>query len=86
MPTEYITFDDGYNTGLELVRPSVVIKLDSYNHEHYTEREVLGETLLPALTNDLYVKLHTFSFDDGDNGFAKFTVSRNDTIFGGDQS
>lgn len=70
---EYVRFEDEFDN-LLLYSKILVIKLDSYDHEHYTRREHLFPFLIDAQTRRDNVTLHTNSCNSGDHGFASFTL------------
>lgn len=70
---QYVRFQKDFHNP-SLYSKILVIKLDSYDHEHYTSKEHLFPFLIDVQTCRNRVTLHTTSCDSGDHGFDSFTI------------
>lgn len=70
---EYVLFPNFKAEGYK--KPSMVLKLSSYNHTHYTDNLfAFTQPLMSAFTSGSLVELRTDLCDDGDHAFSSFAV------------
>lgn len=70
---EYVLFPNFKAEGYK--KPSMVLKLSSYNHTHYTDNLfAFTQPLMLAFNSGSLIELRTDLCDDGDHAFSSFAV------------
>lgn len=68
---EYIRLEGG-----TYPEPRLFVKLDSYNHEHYTNRTSLFAPIIDAFHRGMQIQWDTTKCCSGDHGFGTFILRR----------